>query len=804
MDSKREAFLARLRETFRVEAAEHLEAIGRGVLELDRETGVDRQAVVERVFREAHSLKGAARSVNLTRVEGVSAALEGVFAAVKRGEVQPSPGLLDAVQEAVAILEVACAGLAEPPAEQVTDREHRAVAKLQALAGASGPPQPRDGPTLPRTAPAQTPAPVGAKRSQEQEAAKESPPTPADPSPGDSVRVGLDKLDQLLRAAEGLLPEKLARQALANDLRALTAEVAVWNQRSRREVGQLPAEFTATAPMHAGPDVADLLPMTLQLEATLRKLSQAARRDASTFGSDLDRLLDHARSVLLLPCAQLLGPLALTLRELAREQGKDAELVIKGDDIELDRRVLEALKVPLTHLIRNSVDHGIEKPDVRRQRGKPARARVTLTVRPLEGQRISIEFADDGGGFDLSRARAAAERHLHLIPVPSESDRKLGQLFGPEPGSPPDSRQLQNASESPYRRESGGVRMTPEAARDLSDAEAIEMLFRSGVSTSPMVTDLSGRGLGLAIVREKLEQLGGSVTATSQPGQGARFNLEVPLTLATLHGVLVRAADFSFIIPAEGVVGVARWRSGDLRSAENRQVVEFRGRPVAWVRLRDVLGLDGADPEGVVSLPAVIVRSGASEVALQVDAVLGEQEVMVKDLGAQLRRVQNIAAASVNGSGAVVPVLSVADLVENARLTASPTQQEAPFAGKAQPRLLIAEDSITARTLLKSILEAAGYSVTATVDGLDALTRLKSDRFDLVVSDVDMPRLNGFELTARIRSDKKLADIPVVLCTALASQSDREHGVEVGASAYLVKSDFDQGNLLDIVRRFVG
>jgi len=333
-----------------------------------------------------------------------------------------------------------------------------------------------------------------------------------------------------------------------------------------------------------------------------------------------------------------------------------------------------------------------------------------------------------------------------------------------------------------------------------------DFIFHSGLSTSPILTEMSGRGLGLTIVREKVEKFGGTITVSSAPGAGTAFRMHLPLSLSAFRGILVRVCDRSFVFPTSNVLRVSRIRPGDIQTIENRQTIALGGRAVSLVRLQDVLGLSGtARGADTLPTPLVVVRAADRQVAFLVDEVLGEQEVIVKNLGRQLTRVRNIGGATLSGGGTVIPILNVADLVESACSAGAPERNVTmdATAPERRWRLLIAEDSITARTLVKNILEAAGHEVVATVDGMDALTRLKTDPFDLVVSDVDMPRMNGFELTARIRADPKLAELPVVLVTALGSQKDREYGIEVGANAYIVKSDFDQGNLLEIIRRLL-
>ncbi|MGA2974814.1 MAG: response regulator [Spirochaetia bacterium] len=742
MDKKKEEFLARLRETFRVEAAEHIEAIMTGLLTMEHANDTERAPIVERIFREAHSLKGASRSVSLPDVEELCQELESTFAAMKREELRTSTEILDAIHPALGVLTTMCESPGAPSSPEEREKEQKALAALERIV---------QGPVGER---AETPtaAIVSSPRVVSAQAAPAAATT-------DSVRVSTQKLGAILSEAEALVGAKIAASTRAAELRALAADLTAWNQRrvhrsTRQRRGH---EGTIDASEALEPEMF----FSKTLEHSLRKLVGSAHQDALALAAITDRLLEDTKKVLLLPCSYLLGVLPHIVRDLAQEQGKKADMLVTGEDIEVDRRVLDELKDPLIHLLRNCVDHGIEKPDARRELGKPARGSVTITVKPAEGNRVEFMVADDGSGIDTGKVAKAAER-LGLI----AADEKV---HAPE-------------------------------------ADTIGLIFHSGLSTSPIITDLSGRGLGLAIVREKLEKLGGTITVTSKPGAGTTFRMLVPLSLSTFRGVLVDVAGKRFVLPTASVVRVTRVRPEEIKTIENRQVLALGARAVSLVRLRDALELSGPDGRANgAARQVVVVRAAERQVAFMVDEVLGEQEVMVKSLGRQLTRVRNIAGASISGSGAVIPILNVVDLMESASLAGSPgpidaVQETAPT---RHERLLIAEDSITARTLLKGILEGAGYEVATAVDGMDALTRLKAEPFDLLVSDVDMPRMNGFELTAKVRADKKLQELPVVLVTALGLQKDREYGIEVGANAYIVKSDFDQGNLLEIIRRLV-
>jgi two-component system chemotaxis sensor kinase CheA len=387
-----------------------------------------------------------------------------------------------------------------------------------------------------------------------------------------------------------------------------------------------------------------------------------------------------------------------------------------------------------------------------------------MSISARNGSNVELLIADDGKGIDAGKVKAAAGK-LRLL--------------------------------------------SPERAESLGDQEALAFIFQPGVSTSPIITDISGRGLGLAIVKEKVEKLNGALSVETEAGQGTSFRIILPLTLARFHGVLVRVGEHLFVFPTSNVERVARVAKDDVKTVENRETITVKGQAVSLVRLHEALNLAatvaaGGQPD---VLPAVVLTSGNQRIAFVVDEVLNEQEVLVKTLGKQLIRVPNIAGATVLGTGNVVPILNVPDLIASAVRTSGTGIHAAAVPSeeteKKRKSVLVAEDSITSRTLLKNILETAGYQVETAVDGVEALTKLRSGEFDLVVSDVDMPRMNGFALTAKIRADKKFLELPVILVTALDSREDREHGIDVGANAYIVKGSFDQSNLLEIIRRSI-
>jgi two-component system, chemotaxis family, sensor kinase CheA len=736
MSGKKDEFLQVLRATFKVEAKEHLQAISTGLLELEKGSAPAQQLqLIETVYRAAHSLKGAARAVDFAEIESLCESLEDLFAAWKRRETLPGRQTLDAA--------------------------HRTVDTMSQLLAAPVSAQPDPGAAIARPAAASPRIPTAAA------------PQPAAPLTGDAdtVRVAVNSLDARLLEAEEMLAAKLAVSQRATDLSTLAGEFAHWHKewaliqpqtRVLRQALERPDAPASASTLGALAAFFDWNHDYLRsLESKIVTLRRTAEQDYLAVGKLVDDLLENSKKLLMLPIATMGALLPKLVRDLCREQGKEADLIIRGEDVTIDKRILQEMKDPLIHLLRNCIDHGIETPEQRRTATKPPRATITLAVSQVNGNQVELEVSDDGAGIDLERVKAAAG--------------KRGLIA------------------------SGGT-------QQLTESEALALVFEADLSTSPMITRVSGRGLGLAIVREKTEKLGGRVSIESRRHVGTTIRMRLPLTLATFRGVLIASAQRLFVVPTAQVERVMRFKSQDVQTVEGRNTLTLNGRAVALVDMIEVLRLPPARRRGEApeETPALILGTGEQHIAFAVDAVLDEREVLVKPLTKPLSRVRNITGATVLGSGEVAPILNVSDLLKSARTAGATLRAPAPEQEVTPARrVLVAEDSITSRMLLKGILEAAGYEVRTAVDGIEAFTTLRAEHFDLVVSDVEMPRMNGFDLTARIRADRALAELPVVLVTALESREDRERGIDVGANAYLVKSSFDQSNLLEALRRLI-
>ncbi len=768
MPEKDKEFLKKILSTFRIEAGEHVSAISSGLIELEK-APADRQAeIIEIIFREAHSLKGASRAVNITEAESICQSLESLFAALKRNECVPTAELFDTLHQAVDLL-----GTVTSHGEPGKQGDYSGKMKLllpqidQYAAGGH--------------TPSPFPSPVAAgiiqKTETRQAAAAER------VASEQTIRVPSPKLDSILLEVEEMTSVRLTMRHLAAELQGIEERLVAWEKDRAKILPELQwlrrsAERTRREGLETGSSGEQNLRFERIVEFyersdsfarshrnALVQLRKSVEDDERLFSRMIDGLTEGVKKLVMMPWAGLLDIFPKFVRDLSRDQGKEAELAVQGGEIEVDKRILDEMKEPLLHMVRNSLDHGIEKPEERQRKKKRLLGKITLSISQKNGSKVEVVVSDDGAGMGVAQVKSAAV--------------KAGVVSAEEIGN-------------------------------LTEDQILSLVFQSGVSTSPMITDLSGRGLGLAILQEKVQKLGGVISFQTQADVGTTFRIVLPVTLATSRGLLVREGDQLFVVPTTNVDRVVRVRKDEIKTLENRETIVVDRQAVSLVRLGEALGFPRRHPSAKAAtsvglLQAVVLGSGERRVAFQVDEILQEQEVLVKSLGKLLQRVRNVSGATVLPTGKVAPILNVPDLMKSAvRASALPAAAVPAEQVEAERKsILVVEDSITARTLVKNILESAGYEVKTAIDGIDAFTILRTEKFDVVVSDVDMPRMNGLDLTAKIRADKNLSDMPVILVTALESRADRERGIEVGANAYIVKSSFDQSNLIEVIRRLI-
>ncbi|MHB8580259.1 MAG: hybrid sensor histidine kinase/response regulator [Ignavibacteriaceae bacterium] len=761
MNTNDEEFLKRLQATFRLEAEEHIRKFTSGLIELEKAPHSEStHQLIEDIFRETHSLKGAARSVGVKDVESVCQALENIFGKLQKDEISLTAAQFDLIHKAVdnILKMVSGTGVLTP------QKKREFILKLRSITGEDQDIKMSGEQTL-------------SSIISSEEAADPDPPVNNVPASGgllieessmykDTVRISIAKLDTIFLQSEQMIQSKINASQRITKLKNISDSINSW-QTMLRKLNSRSSDVSILQFNEINIGNSDKLN---ELETSIVDITKAFENDQLSLERMIDDHLDSMKSVLMLPVSLIIEGFPKFVRDLASSQNKEVELIIYGKEIEIDKRVMEEMKVPLIHLIRNCIDHGIKNTSEREKLHKPTTGKITLSFKATESRQLEITISDDGAGIDLDKVRTAA--------------LKEGTI-------------------------------SKESLEKLSTKETLMLIFRSGVSTSQMITDISGRGLGLAIVREKVEKLGGSVSVEYQTNVGTSFRILLPLTLSTSRCVLLRTGEYLFAVPSMNVERALRISSQEMMTIENKKTLMIDGKLIVTDNLGNVLGLENRNNNDLFKkhdsdehpdfIQLLILVYADKRIAFIVDEILEESQILVKELGKQLSRVRNISGATVLGSGKVVPVINVSDLMKSAmRSRGSIIESKENITEHTKSyRILVTDDSITSRTLIKNIVESAGYIVETAVDGMDAFTKALVGEYDLIVSDVDMPRISGFELTSKIRKDKKLSELPVVLITALESKDDREHGIDVGANAYLVKSSFEQSNLLEVIKKLL-
>jgi len=475
------------------------------------------------------------------------------------------------------------------------------------------------------------------------------------------------------------------------------------------------------------------------------------------------RLYREALACRMRPFADGVQAFPRMVRDLARTLGKEATLEIIGESTQVDRDILSKLDAPLGHLLRNAVDHGLELPERRRAAGKPARGVIRLEARHSAGA-LQVIVSEDGCGVDLANTRAAVIERNHL---------------------------------------------NEEAANRLSDAELLEFLFLPGFSMKGAVTDISGRGVGLDVVQDMVKQVRGTVRISTEAGRGTRFVLQLPVTLSVVRTLLADIGGEPYAFPLACIVRALRLPKDRIGLLEGRQHFDLDGQRVGLLSAHQVLGVDESCV-AAAELPVVVIGDQSRVYGLVVDRLLGERELVVQPLDGQLGKIRDIAAGALMDDGSPVLIIDPEDLLRSAdRLVAdgraSSVAQDTPIVSvKTRKKVLVVDDSLTVRELERKLLTNRGYDVEVAVDGMDGWNAARSGDFDLIVTDIDMPRMDGIELVTLINGDARLKTRPVIVVSYKDREEDRRRGLEAGAAYYLTKGSFHDETLVQAVVDLVG
>ena len=561
---------------------------------------------------------------------------------------------------------------------------------------------------------------------------------------GQSLRVAIEKLDSLTHLAPEMVIQSLKASERHAELRRIEFSVARLRDRVR-EARLAPPSRTRTAELGDYADTLDAI--TRRMRALVTSVSD----DQARLSLITEELRQHVIDLTMLPVSTVFDTFPRAVRDLSRSFGKEVELTLTGGSTELEKRVIEKMADPLVHLVRNAIDHGLEPPEARVKAGKPPHGTLAISAEQ-HGNRVHITVRDDGRGIDPDMIRAAAVR------------KDLG------------------------------------TAADLAqwpDERLFNLIFEPGFSTRTEVTDVSGRGVGMDVVRVVADGLGGSVRVQSAIGRGTSVILDLPLSLALLRVVLVEANGEMAAIPTAAIRRILPGAPEHVRGIE-----EIEGENVSIATLSALLGQPPASTPETATPSVVLIESHGDRFGIVVDTVIEEQELVFQELRGPLGDGVTIAGAALLGNGDIVPILDVQALAMRiaAGMPAAAAAAAAPATATGPGRVLVVEDSLVAAEMHRGILAGAGYEIGMAQDGLDAIEQLRRGQWDLVVTDIDMPRMNGIELISQMRTDPRLRHTPVIVVSSRDSGDYRQRGLDAGADAFVSKGDFDQEMVLQAVR----
>jgi two-component system, chemotaxis family, sensor kinase CheA len=738
-----------LRNIFKIECDERIQNIEKNLLLLEKNPN-DLENLQD-ISREVHSLKGAARMVCLNDVETTAHHMESILEKIKSGEIVVTPEKIDLIYLGLdsmrALVHEAVTG--EPSGIDVLSIISHFNDKEMAVAPGNVEERPN---------------------SKDESLVQEYEMRGLNSLPEnyhiDAIRVETSKLDTLMTYASELMVSKtnIVRQ-LAN----IDEIIDMWDELNKHTYKNI-LLFREIERGHISKSLDKLINFHKTQRKYLERIEKLLRDERSRSYEDNERLDyivnefgEKISNIRLLPLSTLFNLFPRTVRDISRDKLKEVQLLIKGGETTADKRIIEEMKDPLTHIIRNAIDHGVEIPHEREKLGKTRLA--TITMRAFRtAANIVIEVKDDGKGLDIESIKRTALKKK----VTSE-----------------------------------------EAINRMSSTEIQSLIFESGFSTTEIVTDVSGRGIGLDVVRTNIERLKGVVSVKSSSGAGTTFSIQLPTTLVTTRVLIVSEYDRIFALPMEYVQTNRFVSQKDILSIERQKSIIHDDKLVSISYLSEILELNGTRNRDLKSkeLPCIILSTGHDQFGIVVDELLDERVVVLKPHGAILKRVRNVLGTTILGTGEVCVVLNPSDLEKTMKkYTLQFSAQRGITDNEEQGKrksILLVEDSISTRTQEKRILESASYEVVVAVDGVDAWNKLNSRTFHAIVSDIQMPNMDGWALTEKIRKDKKYKELPVILVTALSSDEDRKKGIELGANAYINKPTFDQTTFLDILKRLI-
>jgi two-component system chemotaxis sensor kinase CheA len=761
---------------FKAETEDHLTKLDNGLVELEKQP--DNVELVSDLNREVHTLKGAARVFGFCEIQDIAHRIEDIFEEVAGKRAVFSSFIAERIFKGLDAIRTILEKIVQEKEIDV-DASDMCRELEECISGTQGvrTQEKREtghkgekevGATRFRAVETQEKGGQGKEHeggnTQDEVVDRISEAVAPHPSAQmeEYIRVPLSRVDKLLYLVGEVVINRMKTSAMIVQAKRLS--------KLSKEMQKSISSLSEAIKKEFSPQDGEATKWLSQCDAQMQKLREHTLKlydHVSTESFHLDPVIDELQAkmkeIKMLPLSTILEGFPRMVRDIASQQGKEVNLVISGEETEIDKKVLEGIKTSLIHILRNCIDHGIEGPDVRVALGKQRYGTINVSAFH-EADNVVITVEDDGRGMDIDQIKQTA---------------------------------LNKRLVSSYELEG------------MTDKEILNIVFMNGYSTSPVVTDVSGRGMGLNIVRRDIANLKGRVILDTQKNRETKFTLVLPLTIAIIQVLLVEVQNMLFALPMLSITESVKVNMDDVSTIEGRMAIQLREHIVPLVRLNEVLQLPPArDEEGKAKneMSVVIATSFDSRVGFIVDEIVGEEEVFIKSLGKHLGKVKNVSGVIIMATGEVVVVLDIADLIAHSALSLPQVtgKRRASKVERKEKRILVVEDAFSTRELEKNILETHGYLVDTAVDGLDALDRMTGTKYDLIVSDIEMPRMDGFELCRTLKKKEGYKDIPFVMITALQKEEDKRRGIEVGAAAYIIKSAFEQTNLLETIERLVG
>lgn len=723
------------------EATEHIQNIQDGLIQLENcaDTGL-RMQLTESIFRETHSLKGSSRVLNQSETEKICMCLESHFSILKKHAVNISTDYFNVYNNATALLGELLRGLIQKDLKPSHAKIQQIIQTLEFSLNSLQ--------KLSLEKPASQVQSDGENENVNVEKTDSVEPwTQKETQNSDieTIRIEISKLNNILLKTEDFISSKNTLEYIQKEMSKIQTQLLDFrkNERNQTDIFGEKDKFN-------------------KIDEHFRLIHSQLKTFQNILVRQIDDLQTDIKSTLLLPLRTLFISAPKLVRDLSIASAKKVKFSISGDTIEMDRRIIEDLKDPVMHILRNCIDHGIETPQQRKLKEKNEQGIIHVEIKQLENKKIQLDISDDGAGINTQKIIQKALKNKII---------------------------------------------TTEQVEKSDPSDFNSLIFKSGISTSDIITEISGRGLGMAIVEEKLLKNNGTIELITAPDKGTTFRFTLPQTLSVYRGILIKVAAAYFSFPISSVVKAIRLKANEIKTIEGRRCLFLNEKAISVFELTSLLGIkktnktvSSAEPEH-----ALLIENNGLKAVIIVDKIIGQFESVQKEMGSQLKHVENIAGLTLLGNGNLVPIINTSELLQNARNTTisivkNQTESEE---NETKNRILVAEDSITIRTMLRSYLENAGYIVKTAIDGAQAFEFLQQNEYDLVVSDVEMPRMNGFELTAKIRETMAYAHLPVILVTALETADDKQRGLEAGANAYIVKRSFEQSNLVETIKRLL-